>query len=220
MIEAGPRGGALVTTWTPGGLEQMFLELGRLPVGQHHGSAGPTADRPAIRFGAGLERQAVTRPAPRTRPGSCRVRDAKDVVEPGLGVERGCDDTCPAKNRRRAHRWGSLDPDTYARAEALSDCEKTRDLRGLRLERLPVPHSAGRAIQGPPAPSPSAQAVPPGGHTWKRGVKKAGLHDRAAPFLLRSRAEWTRIPIPERRGFLPVSIVAGPWIHRSRFPLV
>jgi hypothetical protein len=105
-------------------------------------------------------------------------------------------------------------------AEALSDCEKTRNLRGLRLERLPVPHSAGRAIQGPPAPSPSAQAEPPGGTPGKRGVKKVGLHDRAAPFLLRSRAEWTRIPIPERRGFLPVSIVAGPWIHRSRFPLV
>jgi mannose-6-phosphate isomerase-like protein (cupin superfamily) len=31
MIEAGPGGGALVTTWTPGGLEEMFLELGRLP---------------------------------------------------------------------------------------------------------------------------------------------------------------------------------------------
>ena len=28
---AGPGGGALLTLWTPGGLEAMFLELGRLP---------------------------------------------------------------------------------------------------------------------------------------------------------------------------------------------
>jgi quercetin dioxygenase-like cupin family protein len=33
MIEAGPEGGALLTLFVPGGLEEMFLELGRLPAG-------------------------------------------------------------------------------------------------------------------------------------------------------------------------------------------
>ncbi|MBI4259728.1 MAG: cupin domain-containing protein [Actinobacteria bacterium] len=31
VISAGPGGGALLTLWAPGGLEEMFLELGRLP---------------------------------------------------------------------------------------------------------------------------------------------------------------------------------------------
>ena len=31
ILRAGPGGGALLVLWTPGGLEQMFLELGRLP---------------------------------------------------------------------------------------------------------------------------------------------------------------------------------------------
>ena len=31
IMRAGPSGGALLTLWTPGGLEEMFLELGRLP---------------------------------------------------------------------------------------------------------------------------------------------------------------------------------------------
>jgi quercetin dioxygenase-like cupin family protein len=31
IMRAGPGGGALLTLWTPGGLEAMFLELGRLP---------------------------------------------------------------------------------------------------------------------------------------------------------------------------------------------
>lgn len=33
MIEAGSEGGALLTLFVPGGLEEMFLELGRLPAG-------------------------------------------------------------------------------------------------------------------------------------------------------------------------------------------
>jgi quercetin dioxygenase-like cupin family protein len=32
VLRAGEGGGMLLTMWTPGGLEQMFLELGRLPV--------------------------------------------------------------------------------------------------------------------------------------------------------------------------------------------
>jgi len=31
IMRAGPGGGALLTLWAPGGLEEMFLELGRLP---------------------------------------------------------------------------------------------------------------------------------------------------------------------------------------------
>lgn len=31
LMRAGPGGGALLTFFTPGGLEEMFLELGRLP---------------------------------------------------------------------------------------------------------------------------------------------------------------------------------------------
>lgn len=31
VLRAGPDGGALLVVWTPGGLEQMFLELGALP---------------------------------------------------------------------------------------------------------------------------------------------------------------------------------------------
>ncbi len=31
LMRAGPGGGALLTIFTPGGLEEMFLELGRLP---------------------------------------------------------------------------------------------------------------------------------------------------------------------------------------------
>jgi len=31
VLSAGPGGGTLLVVWTPGGLEQMFLELGRLP---------------------------------------------------------------------------------------------------------------------------------------------------------------------------------------------
>jgi quercetin dioxygenase-like cupin family protein len=31
LMRAGPGGGALLTLWAPGGLEEMFLELGRLP---------------------------------------------------------------------------------------------------------------------------------------------------------------------------------------------
>jgi len=31
IMRAGPGGGALLTFWAPGGLEEMFLELGRLP---------------------------------------------------------------------------------------------------------------------------------------------------------------------------------------------
>jgi mannose-6-phosphate isomerase-like protein (cupin superfamily) len=31
IMRAGPGGGALLTLWVPGGLEEMFLELGRLP---------------------------------------------------------------------------------------------------------------------------------------------------------------------------------------------
>jgi mannose-6-phosphate isomerase-like protein (cupin superfamily) len=31
VLSAGPEGGALLVLWTPGGLEEMFLELGRLP---------------------------------------------------------------------------------------------------------------------------------------------------------------------------------------------
>jgi hypothetical protein len=30
-MRAGPGGGALLVLWAPGGLEEMFLELGRLP---------------------------------------------------------------------------------------------------------------------------------------------------------------------------------------------
>lgn len=33
VLAAGPDGGALLTMWLPGGLEEMFLELGRLPAG-------------------------------------------------------------------------------------------------------------------------------------------------------------------------------------------
>ena len=33
VFRAGPGGGALLTIFTPGGLEEMFLELGRLPAG-------------------------------------------------------------------------------------------------------------------------------------------------------------------------------------------
>ena len=33
VFRAGPGGGALLVVWTPGGNEQMFLELGRLPAG-------------------------------------------------------------------------------------------------------------------------------------------------------------------------------------------
>jgi quercetin dioxygenase-like cupin family protein len=33
IMRAGPGGGALLVLWTPGGLEEMFLELGRLPAG-------------------------------------------------------------------------------------------------------------------------------------------------------------------------------------------
>ncbi len=33
LMRAGPGGGAFLTLWTPGGLEEMFLELGRLPAG-------------------------------------------------------------------------------------------------------------------------------------------------------------------------------------------
>ena len=32
-FRAGPEGGALLAVFTPGGLEEMFLELGRLPPG-------------------------------------------------------------------------------------------------------------------------------------------------------------------------------------------
>jgi mannose-6-phosphate isomerase-like protein (cupin superfamily) len=31
VISAAPGGGALLAIWTPGGLEEMFIELGRLP---------------------------------------------------------------------------------------------------------------------------------------------------------------------------------------------
>ena len=31
VLSAGPDGGTLLVVWTPGGLEQMFLELGALP---------------------------------------------------------------------------------------------------------------------------------------------------------------------------------------------
>jgi mannose-6-phosphate isomerase-like protein (cupin superfamily) len=31
FLRAGPRGGALLCLWSPGGLEEMFLELARLP---------------------------------------------------------------------------------------------------------------------------------------------------------------------------------------------
>jgi hypothetical protein len=31
IMRAQPGGGALLVLWTPGGLEEMFLELGRLP---------------------------------------------------------------------------------------------------------------------------------------------------------------------------------------------
>jgi quercetin dioxygenase-like cupin family protein len=31
VLTAGPAGGTLLAVWTPGGLEQMFLELGALP---------------------------------------------------------------------------------------------------------------------------------------------------------------------------------------------
>ena len=33
LLRAGPGGGALLAIFTPGGLEEMFLELGRLPAG-------------------------------------------------------------------------------------------------------------------------------------------------------------------------------------------
>ena len=33
LMRAGPGGGALLAIFTPGGLEEMFLELGRLPAG-------------------------------------------------------------------------------------------------------------------------------------------------------------------------------------------
>lgn len=33
VLGAGPGGGTLLVVWTPGGLEQMFLELGALPAG-------------------------------------------------------------------------------------------------------------------------------------------------------------------------------------------